>query len=116
MFRYGPGFHHGPGIFAWFFLLVLVALVVLGVLAVVRLWSRPRRPVGPFPGGPIHGGPIHGGPAAPPVEPALMELRLRYARGDITWEEYRQRVARLGYPTPDESAQPPTQPPPPPSP
>jgi uncharacterized membrane protein len=89
MFRYGPGAFHHP-VFAALFLALLAALVVLGVIAVVRMWSNPRR-AAPFQGGT---------PPGPPIDPALTELRVRYARGDITWDEYAQRAHNLGYPPP----------------
>lgn len=89
MFRYYPGLHHGPGVFAWFFLALLAALVVLGVIALVRMWSHPQ---GRF----THVQP--GPPPTPPVDPALTELRVRYARGEISWEDYVKRAGDLGYP------------------
>jgi uncharacterized membrane protein len=85
MFRYGPGgFHHR--LFAVLVLVLLAALVVLGVIAVVRMWSNPRR-AAPFQGVT---------PAGPPTDPALTELRVRYARGDITLDQYAQRAHNLG--------------------
>jgi hypothetical protein len=36
-------------------------------------------------------------PPGPPIDPALTELRIRYARGDIDWDEYSRRAANLGY-------------------
>lgn len=107
MFRYGPAFHHGPGVFAWVFLALLVALVALGVVALVRMWAGDRgrilaRPFAP-PFAPHH---------APPVDPALGELRLRYARGEIDRDEYARRAGDLGYPLPPGAAStPPPMPP-----
>ena len=46
---------------------------------------------------------LWGGPGAlwagagPRTDPALNELRVRSARGELSWEEYSQRVANLGY-------------------
>jgi uncharacterized membrane protein len=94
MYRLGPGFHHGPGVFGWLFMAVLLALLVVAVMAVVRAWRHPQGFGGPWRGGPPprqHG---------PPMDPALFELRMRYARGDIAAEEYWRRAADLGYPQP----------------
>ncbi len=91
MFRYGPvGLHHGPGVFGWLSLAIVAALLILGVVALVRLWGTPRGRGLAFPGG----------PQPPPVDPAITELRIRYARGEITWEEYVQRSHNLGVPFP----------------
>jgi len=90
MFRYGPaGFHHP--VFAALLLALLAALVVLGVIAVVRIWRHPPGRPAPF---------QRGTPQGPPVDPALTELRVRYARGDLDWDEYAQRARNLGYPLP----------------
>jgi hypothetical protein len=90
MFRFGPsGLHHGPGLFGLLLLLLLLAVVVLGVVALVRTKNAPRAPLGGFPTGAPSG--------PPPVDPVLGELRLRYARGDIDWDEYVRRLTNLGY-------------------
>ncbi len=109
MFRYGPsGFHHAPGVFGWLFLVLIAALLIVGVVALVRLWSAPRSRGASFP------------MAMPPsagMDAAIAELRLRYARGDITWEEYVQRSSNLGFPFPPGTgpigSSPGAQPPPP---
>lgn len=92
MYRYGPnpaGLHH-PAL-AWlvvaFGLALLAALVVVGIVLVVRLTrtaAGPARSPGPTP--------------VRPADPAFTELRLRYARGEIGWDDYVQRAAALGYP------------------
>jgi len=97
-FRSENGFHH-HGAFHLVLLAILVVLLVAGVIALVRRW-RPspahlddttwRPPMASWPA-----------PTAP-GDPALGELRLRYARGELSWEEYRQRAANLGYPVPGE--------------
>jgi len=90
MFRYGPGGFHHP-VFAALLLALLAALVVLGVIAVVRMWRYPlRRPAS------LH----RGAPQGPPIDPALTELRVRYARGDIDWDEYARRASHLGFSLP----------------
>jgi uncharacterized membrane protein len=90
MFRYGPGgLHHSPGVFGWLLLALLLALLVLGVVALVRFLARP--------GSRMSGaGPV-GTPAAP-IDPAFAELRMRYARGEVSWEEFAERARNLGYP------------------
>jgi len=90
MFRYGPGnFHHGPSVLGWLLLAFVAALLILGIIAVVSLWTNPRWRSAPF-----HPGMSPG----PLIDPALTELRVRYARGDITWDEYVLRASNLGYP------------------
>jgi len=105
MFRYGPAFHQGPGVFFWLVLALLVALFVLGVVAVVRIWSHPHGPFAPWHTGPPMARPTGSlmvPPPGPSIDPALTELRIRYARGDIDWDEYSRRAANLGYlPHPD---------------
>ena len=94
MFRYGTGGFHHPVFAALILALILAllaALVVLGVIAVARMWRNP------------HGRPTlfqSRTPPGPAIEPALAELRMRYARGDINWDEYAQRASHLGYPLP----------------
>jgi putative membrane protein len=68
----------GGGAFMWFwaiFALLVLALLVVGVVWLVRSLA------GPSPGG---------SPGA-----ARQELDLRYARGELTREEYQQRRADL---------------------
>ncbi|MGA2036614.1 MAG: hypothetical protein ABSH04_03405 [Acidimicrobiales bacterium] len=86
-------FHHGSDgsypVFGVLLLVLLVALVVLGVIALVRMWSSPRGRPTPFQMGTL---------PDPAIDPALTELRVRYARGDISWDEYSRRARNLGYP------------------
>jgi hypothetical protein len=89
MLRLGAGLHHGPGPFAWLLLALLLALLVLGIVALMRSWNSPRPPTGGFPTGTP--------PPGPQADPVLGELRLRYARGEIGWDEYVQRLTNLGY-------------------
>ncbi len=104
MFRYGPGFHHGVGVFGWLFLAFLAALVVIGVVILVMTLVRPRR----IPQGRLSS--YLGGPPGPVIDPAISELRMRYARGEISWEDYVQRSSNLGHPLPP-GTQPPAPPP-----
>jgi len=92
----GPlGWHHGPGVFGWLLFALFLVLVVLAVVAVVRLW---RRPGGPY---------AWQGPTAGHVDPAITELRVRYARGEISRDEYLQRSFDLGAPMGTAPAAPP---------
>ena len=82
MLRYGHGGFHHPvfaALFLALFLALLAALVVLGVIAVVRMWRNPLGRPAPL---------LRGTPQSPAIDPALNELRLRYARGDIDGDEY----------------------------
>jgi putative membrane protein len=68
--------------FMWFwaiFWVVVLALLVAGAIWLARTLTHPSSPPG--------------GPAGP--SPARTELDLRYARGDLTREEYLQRRADL---------------------
>ena len=94
MYRIAYG-HPGVGLLGWLFFAAFVALLVVGVMAVVQLWRRPGR-MRPGPGWYR---------AGPGWDPALQELRMRYARGEIGWDEYLRRSADLGF-------HPPTAPPP----
>jgi uncharacterized membrane protein len=89
MFRYGNHAHHPfVGIL---FLVLVAALLVLGVIVLVRMLRNPPGPTALSQTGTASGS---------PVDPALNELRIRYARGDINWDEYSQRAGNLGYPLP----------------
>ena len=75
MYRYGH-FVHGPGVFGWLVFALFLALMVVAIVALLRSW-RGLGALRPFAAGPQR--PSHG------VDPALNELRVRYARGDIDW-------------------------------
>ena len=78
----GPGdFHDGPSWQRWLFVLLIVVAIVVGVVLLARMWMA-RPPAG------------RTGPPPPP-NPALAELDLRYARGEVSREEYLQRRADL---------------------
>jgi putative membrane protein len=70
------------GGFMWFwaiFMVVVLAVLVAGAIWLARTLTRPSSPPG--------------GPAGPSL--ARTELDLRYARGDLTREEYLQRRTDL---------------------
>lgn len=97
---YGGG--GGPSWVHWLFMFLIVVAVVAGIFLVVRLWME-RPQTGPG---------WRGGPPPPP-NPAITELDLRYARGEIGREEYLQRRADLlGHVAPPPPG-PPGAPPPP---
>jgi uncharacterized membrane protein len=94
IFHFGHGLHHhGP--FHLVVLAVLLVLVVAGGIALLRRWgpgsSRLRAASA------THDAPW---PARAAFDPALDELRVRYARGEISWQDYVERSANLGYPSP----------------
>ncbi|HZU73306.1 MAG TPA: SHOCT domain-containing protein [Acidimicrobiales bacterium] len=109
MFRY-PMPYAGPrqGGFPVLGVLILIALALLlalGVVALIRYWRT-----GAVVSGHPAPRPWFGPPAGPPpFDPALHELRMRYARGELSREEFLQRLVDLGGP-----AAPPGAPPPPP--
>ncbi|MGI8425005.1 MAG: hypothetical protein ACR2FO_00060 [Actinomycetota bacterium] len=87
------------GLVAWLLLLLFAVLVVAVIFALIKLAKRrPASGVAPV-------------AAFAPTDPALQELRLRYARGDIAREDYLQRGADLGDPNPAARATPPASPP-----
>jgi putative membrane protein len=95
--RFDPSYaHHGYGLYGLIPLLMFLVLVGVAVWAVIRLSSRPVGPAAFGPG------------AAPPMprDPALEELRVRYARGELDREEFIQRSRNLGGPDTSPAAPP----------
>jgi uncharacterized membrane protein len=90
--RYYPYMEHGgTHLVGWLIFAVLLALLALAVVyAVTRtgVGARPRPALGP--------------PAHP--EDPLAVLRLRYARGELTREEYLRTSEDLGVPPPTSPA------------
>jgi putative membrane protein len=82
--------------FVWF--LLIGGLVALAVLLALRLTGRSPTAA------------TAAGPPRSALDPAVNELRLRYARGEISRDEYLRTAADLGAPLP-----PPDAPPPPPA-
>jgi uncharacterized membrane protein len=86
------GHHHGPGPLAWAILAILLAVLIVSLvnLGLGLARGRGRRwPGGGFPGGSS-------------LDRALALLRLRYARGEISRDEYLQASADLGAPPMEE--------------
>jgi putative membrane protein len=84
------GFDMGGGwIFGWIIMIVVLALIVVGVIFLVRGLSgrndhsQVGQPQGPPP------------PAGPALKSALQVLEERYARGEIDREEFVQRKQDL---------------------
>jgi len=91
-FGFGPVVLHqgGPDALAWAtFALVLLLVLLVGVLLVARLARRPRREFG-F-GQMAFAGPPGPGPRHDPLE----LLRWRYARGEISHDEFVQSLSDL---------------------
>lgn len=92
-----------PGVAGWLIpLLFLVVLIAFGIWAIRRVGDANRPVTAPA-----------GAPATPEVaiDPALHELRLRYARGEMDPVEFAQRWRDLGGegpapppPTPNDAA------------
>jgi putative membrane protein len=86
----GPGFHHGAegwGLLGWLLPLLFIGVLVgLVVWLVLRVTQRPATAGGP------------GWTPAPPPAPnaALEQVRARYARGEITREDFLQMASDLG--------------------
>jgi putative membrane protein len=74
------GWEHGAGFVGWLFMLAFWALVVLGLVFLVRLALRRGRPAQDA--------------AAP--ETAVEILKKRYARGELTREEFEQMKREVG--------------------
>jgi putative membrane protein len=90
----GPGgWHILGGILPFLFFLLLIGV---GIWAIVRVTSANRAQ---FAGAAV-------GPT-PRLDPALEELRLQYARGDVTREEFVQRSRDLGAAVPESEGPPP---------
>ncbi len=79
-------------------LLLIAALVAVAVIFALRLAGR--LPVGPG----------TTGPPGPESDPAVDELRIRHARGEVSRDDYMRAARDLGAPLPPEppSSTPPT--------
>ncbi len=84
MYRFvDPGaFHHGPGVLGWLIFAALVGLIVIGVALVIHRW---RPGTGWFRSAPASTG-----------DTALAEIRRRYALGEVSREEYFEKLGDLG--------------------
>lgn len=83
------------------FWIALITVIVVGIVALIRMWSRPAHAPGPPPHTP--------GPH--PVTPALQILDERFARGEIDVDEYRLRGTELRRPGEASNPPPPQKPP-----
>lgn len=95
----------GPGLFG----LVCLLLLAAGIAAVAVLLARSRRDrpsAPPTPGvAAAAASPTMASAApSPTVDPALTHLRLRYARGEVSPEEFRRVSTDLGAPVADPPA------------
>lgn len=84
--RFG-GFGIAHAVFPWLFLLLFAALVAVAILALVRFWKMSGR---------SQAGGLRPPDEVPRTDPALQELRARYAQGTIDREEFLQKSADLG--------------------
>jgi uncharacterized membrane protein len=105
------GFGREGGALGVIVLLVLLALVVVGAVLVFR--ALRGRPVLAGAGAALGLGAGAAGTMHHAHDPALAELRLRYARGEVTRDEYLQRVADLSGTVPPAPPTPPAPPAPP---
>ena len=98
--RFHPGGFDSPG--GWHVLggilpmLLFLILIGVGVWAIVRVTSANRAQLAGVTGVPMHR-----------PDPALEELRLQYARGDMSREEFVQRSRDLGAAVPESGEPPP---------
>ena len=78
---------HGSNPFpAFIVVLVILGLQVFALMTAVRYWRQSNGSTSTSPSG--------------PVDPAITELRLRFARSDIGEDEYARMAGLLGYPPP----------------
>jgi putative membrane protein len=97
-----PGLgYRGPGLFG---LLILALLVALLVVAVMRLFYMRRALAARADRWQRRG--WGGGQPHPYADPALHELRLRYARGELSRDEFLERSRDLGMPDGTDGASP----------
>jgi uncharacterized membrane protein len=90
--------HHGGA--EWHWLVPLLFLIALTAMFAWMVLQARRRPAAAVPGG------------TPAVDPALEELRLRYARGEVSREDFVAAEADLRGPAPAPSPpEPPAAPP-----
>ena len=109
---FGPPRFERHGGWEWlhalFGLLFVAAIVALIVFLLLRVFDR-NQPK------PVASGPIYPPPRspAPGFDPALAELRLRYARGEVSRDDFLRISTDLGAPPPAPPPPAPVAPPPP---
>jgi uncharacterized membrane protein len=94
---YAEHHHHGGHPLAWVLFALLLLVLLLVIANLVATLQRKRR--GPWPGGP---GPWQSRGMGPGLAGGAPEevLRLRYARGELSREEFLQANADLAGPGP----------------
>ena len=91
-YRYHDHWNHAGHLLGWLIpLVIIVALAVLTVWAVRRM-SAPPASAAPTPA-----------PGTPQSDPAVESARIRYARGEISREEFLRVVEDLGAPVLDRA-------------
>jgi uncharacterized membrane protein len=82
--RGGPGVGTGAHVLGWLIFAALLGLFIVALLYLIRHWQQPmaRGRGGRFPGA--------------PTDPAYQTLRMRFASGEISSDEFAQRAAELG--------------------
>lgn len=102
--------HRGADALWWIlWLVVMAALVAAAVFFALRMSGRAAPSGGPGPPVPTPSG--FARTESPPTDPALTELRLRYARGEISRDDYLTAAADLGASVAARDAPPPPSPP-----
>lgn len=86
-------YHHGggPNVLAWLFFVAFLVLIALAIFALVR-GVRPQLVTAPP-------------QVPPPLDGPLAAVRMRYARGEISREDFLQAEADLGGAGPPSASQ-----------
>lgn len=71
---------------AFIVVIVILGLLVFAFMTAVRVWRQSSSPSTDS--------------TSASIDPAITELRVRFARGEIGEDEYSRRASLLGYPTP----------------
>jgi uncharacterized membrane protein len=74
----------GNGLPAFIVVIVILGLLVFAFMTAVRVWRQSNNST----------------TDSTSVDPAIAELRVRFARGEIGEDEYSRKASLLGYPTP----------------
>jgi putative membrane protein len=87
MWGWGDGWGGAGMALMWLVMLAVLALIVVGIVLLVRGLTRHDQ---------VQPGPPQGPPGGPSKSSALQVLEERYARGEIQREEFLQRKQDLG--------------------